>query len=73
MKQIVIFSENNGWHEQRLAEAFGRNGSQTQVVSLRDCGIGYEQSGTGLNIPGFSDTLPDAVFVRAVAAGSLKK
>lgn len=73
MKHIVIFSENNGWHEQRLADAFGRNSSQTQVVSLRDCGIGYEQSRTGLNIPGFADTLPDAVFVRAVAAGSFEE
>ncbi len=73
MKHIVIFSENNGWHEQRLADAFGRNSSQTQVVSLRDCGIGYEQSRTGLNIPGFADVLPDAVFVRAIAAGTFEE
>ncbi len=73
MKQTVIFSDNNGWHEQRLADAFGRNGSQAQVVSLRDCGIGYEQSRTGLNIPGFTDVLPDAVFVRAIAAGTFEE
>ena len=73
MKKIVIFSENNGWHEQRLADAFDHNGSQTQVVSLRDCGIGYEQSRTGLYIPGFADVLPDAVFVRAIAAGTFEE
>lgn len=73
MKKIVIFSENNGWHEQRLADAFGHNGAQAQVVSLRDCGIGYEQSRTGLNIPGFDDVLPDAVFVRAIAAGTFEE
>ena len=73
MKQIIIFSENNGWHEQRLADAFAHNGSQAQVVSLRDCSIGYAQSRTGLNIPGFADVLPDAVFVRAIAAGTFEE
>ena len=73
MKKIVIFSENNGWHEQRLADAFAHSGSQTQVVSLRDCGIGYEQSRTGLDIPGFTDTLPHAAFVRAIAAGTFEE
>ncbi len=73
MKKIVIFSENNGWHEQRLADAFGHSGSQTQVVSVRDCGIGYEQSRTGLYIPGFTDTLPHAAFVRAIAAGTFEE
>ena len=37
MKEIVIFSENDGWHEQRLADAFMHNGAQVQVVSLKDC------------------------------------
>ena len=73
MQQIAIFSENDGWHEQRLADAFNRYGAQTQVMPLRDCRIGFEQSLTGLRIPGFLDTLPDAVFVRAVAAGSFEE
>ena len=73
MKQIVIFSENDGWHEQRLAGAFKRYGAHAQVVSLRDCRIGFEHSQTGLYVPGFTDTLPDAVFVRAVAAGSFEE
>lgn len=73
MKNIVIFSENNGWHEQLLTHAFKRYGARAQVVSLKDCHIGFEQSLTGLYIPGFADTLPDAVFVRAVAAGSFEE
>ena len=73
MENIVIFSENDGWHEQRLADAFNRYGAQTQVISLRDCHFGFGQSLTGLLIPGFVDTLPDAVFVRAVAAGSFEE
>ena len=73
VNNIVIFSENNGWHEQLLTHAFKRYGARTQVVSLKDCHIGFEQSLTGLYIPGFADTLPDAVFVRAVAAGSFEE
>ena len=73
MENIVIFSENDGWHEQRLAHAFNRYGAQTQVISLRDCHIGFGQSLTGLHLPGFVDTLPNAVFVRAVAAGSFEE
>ena len=73
MKQIVIFSENDGWHEQQLANAFRRYGAHAQVVSLKECRIGFENSQTGLYIPGFTDTLPDAVFVRAVAAGSFEE
>ena len=73
MKQIIIFSENDGWHEQRLASAFKRYGAHAQVVSLRDCRIGFEHSLTGLFVPGLNDTLPDAVFVRAVAAGSFEE
>lgn len=73
MNKIVIFSENDGWHEQRLASAFKRYGAHAQVVSLRDCFIGFEHNQTGLYIPGFADILPDAVFVRAVAAGSFEE
>lgn len=73
MKQIIVFSENDGWHEQRLASAFKRYGAHAQAVSLRDCHIGFEHGQTGLYIPGFTDALPDAVFVRAVAAGSFEE
>lgn len=73
MKNIVIFSENNGWHEQRLASAFKRYGARAHVVSLRDCRIGFEHSLTGIDIPDFADILPHAVFVRAVAAGSFEE
>ena len=73
MKQIVIFSENDGWHEQQLAAAFDRNGGRAQVISLGECRIDTGQSPAGLSIPGFTDTLPDAVFVRAIAAGTFEE
>ena len=73
MKQIVIFSENNGWHEQQLADACTARGARAQVVSLAECGFDMESAATGLRIPGFPDTLPDAAFVRAVAAGTFEE
>ncbi len=73
MKQIVIFSENDGWHEQQLAAAFAADGVRTQVLSLTQCRFDSEQSPTGLYIPGFTDTLPDAAFVRAIAAGTFEE
>ncbi len=73
VKNIVIFSENHGWHERQLANAFNRWGGKARVVSLRDCHIGFERGLTGIHIPGFDNTLPDAAFVRAVAAGSFEQ
>ena len=73
MKEIVIFSENDGWHEQRLADAFMHNGARVRVVSLKDCHIGFEQSPAGLYIPGFAGALPGAAFVRAIAAGTFEE
>ena len=73
MKQIAIFSENDGWHEQQLAAAFAARRAQAQVVSLAECGFAIERASSGLCIPGFSDTLPDAAFVRAIAAGAFEE
>ena len=73
MKQIVIFSENDGWHEQRLTAACARHQAAARLASLRDCHISSEQPQTGLVIPGFAAALPDAVFVRAIAAGSFEE
>ena len=73
MKQIVIFSEHNGWHEQQLATAFNHHGARTLVSSLAGCHLDMERSPAGLCIPGFTAALPDAVFVRAVAAGTFEE
>lgn len=73
MKQIVIFSEHDGWHEQQLAAACHRHGAHARVSSLAECRIDVEQSPAGLCIPGFANALPDAVFVRAVAAGTFEE
>lgn len=73
MRNTVIFSENNGWHEQRLAAALQQRGMAAPVVSLSQCRLGFEQHPAGVDIPGFASDLPDAAFVRAVAAGGFEE
>ena len=73
MKRIIIFSENDGWHEQQLAGACAANRARAQTVSLGQCRFDSERAPTGLCIPGFTDTLPDAALVRAIAAGTFEE
>jgi RimK family alpha-L-glutamate ligase len=68
MTRIVIFSDNTGWHEERLQHAFSRRGVDATVVSLTDCTIA-----TGVHIPGFDGVLPEAAFVRAIPDGSFEQ
>lgn len=77
-KSVVIFSDTDGLHEARLAEAFAGYGLHCKRVSLVDCKIHHdtnEHSAAtgGLLIPGFAEQLPDAAFIRAVPAGSFEQ
>src|SRR5690606_1334769 len=67
---IVIFSNNSGWHEERLAGAFARRGVASRVVSLTECRFG--PSNPFIEIPGFT-RLPDAALVRAIPDGSFEQ
>ncbi|MGI9228709.1 MAG: ATP-grasp domain-containing protein [Gammaproteobacteria bacterium] len=73
MRHIVIFSENCGWHEQQLQQAFAAQGLQHSVLSLSDCRLGFEQNLNGIDIPGFDNSLPAAVFVRGIPTGSFEE
>lgn len=71
---IIIFSDNTGWHEERLLQAFARRHASARVVSLCDCGIGHGTGPGGLHIPGYEDArLPDAALVRAVPDGTFEQ
>jgi tetrahydromethanopterin:alpha-L-glutamate ligase len=72
-KHIVIFSDTDGLHEGKLATALARHGVLSSRVSLMDCQINYGSTADGLLIPGFENSLPDAVFVRAIPAGSFEQ
>ncbi|MGA8010784.1 MAG: RimK family alpha-L-glutamate ligase [Thiomonas sp.] len=70
--QIVIFTDDPGWHGRRLRLAFAARGCVTRNVSLRHCAVDLRAPG-GLRIPGFAQALPDAAFVRGVPGGTLEQ
>ena len=73
MRHIVTFSESHGWHEEQLQQAFAAEGLRHSVLSLSECRLGFEQNLTGIDIPGFGDTLPAAAFVRGIPTGSFEE
>lgn len=67
--KVAIFSNNTGWHEERLLRALATRGVTAQVVSVADCRIATDDSDHGLVIPGYEQELPDAALVRAIPDG----
>ena len=71
--KVVIFTNSNGWHEHRLIEAFEKIGTEPILASLADCEFAADGSYGGIQIPGFTQELPAAAFVRGIAAGSFEQ
>jgi RimK family alpha-L-glutamate ligase len=70
--KIPIFTDDPGWHGDRLKEAFIRRGLDAVFVSLQDCVINLFNTKSEIQIPGF-DSLPPAVFVRGVSGGTMQQ
>src|SRR3954463_12986167 len=73
MAEVVIITDDPGWHGKRLQEAFLARAVSTRFVSLRDCGFDLHHPGRHIAIPGCGDALPDGVFVRGVPGGTLEQ
>ncbi len=73
MNQIVIISEDPGWHGEELCAAFQSRNCSVTYVSLKDCRLNFGQGAAPVSIPGFEHDLPDGVFVRAVPGGTLEQ
>ncbi len=73
LKRIVIFTDDPGWHGSELCRAFAKFGCRSDYVSLTECRISTQPNQLPVYIPGFSTSLPDAVFVRGVPGGSLEE
>jgi tetrahydromethanopterin:alpha-L-glutamate ligase len=73
MAEVIIFTDDPGWHGKRLQEGFLARGVSTRFVSLRDCGFDLNHPGRHIAIPGCGDVLPDGVFVRGVPGGTLEQ
>ncbi|KAA0687481.1 RimK family alpha-L-glutamate ligase [Azospirillum brasilense] len=72
-RAALILTERPDWHTPRLVRAIEARGLSCRCVSPRRCGIAVGHTATGLLIPGFEDTLPAGVFVRAVGQGSFEQ
>jgi RimK family alpha-L-glutamate ligase len=70
---IVIFTDDPGWHGEQLRASFARLGFSAQYVSLTQCRFQIQAGFPAIQIPGFSNSLPEAVFVRGVPGGSLQE
>lgn len=73
MPEVVILTDDPGWHGARLRDAFESRGVYTWFASLRDCRFDLHRAGRSVVIPGFEDRLPDGVFVRGVPGGTLEQ
>lgn len=70
--QIPIFTDEAGWHGAQLIQAFKARGVNAHCVPLHACLINMSGQGPAISIPGHT-ALPQAVFVRGVAGGSLQQ
>src|SRR3954466_8260049 len=73
MAEVIVVTDDPGWHGKRLQEAFLARAVNTRFVSLRDCGLDLQHPGRPIAIPGCGDSLPDGVFVRGVPGGTLEQ
>lgn len=76
--RVVIFTNDPGWHGARLREAFESRSAEVSFASLCDCRFELDRQvrdpvNPGVVIPGFEGRLPDGVFVRGVAGGTLEQ
>jgi tetrahydromethanopterin:alpha-L-glutamate ligase len=70
--RIAIAADNIDWHVKELVAAFRRCDAHAIPVKLSACAFDTRRPG-GMVIKGFGDALPDAMFVRAIGAGSFEE
>lgn len=70
--RIAVLTDTVGWQGEALRAAFDRRGIEVAFVSLRQCRFDT-RAPQGLCLPDFEDCLPDGVFVRQVAGGTLEQ
>jgi len=71
--RVAILTDEPGWHGRELQRAFRSLGVQTAFASLSDCRLELEGLQARVHVPGFDAQPPDAVFVRAIEAGSFEQ
>jgi RimK family alpha-L-glutamate ligase len=69
--QIALAVDRFDWHARALTAAFARAGARAVPIRLSGCGFDTRRP-SGLVLPGFGARLPDAVFARAIGAGTFE-
>lgn len=72
IQQILIFTDDAGWHGEQLKQAFAVRDVEAVFVSLQDCAIDLSGNQPHINIPDVNE-LPKAAFVRGIAGGTLQQ
>lgn len=72
LRRIAIITDDPGWHGKQLCRAFAARDCHAEYVSLTECRIDTSNP-LLVMVPGFTASLPDAVFVRGVPGGSLEE
>lgn len=73
MGRIAIFTDEPGWHGKELRRAFASRGYGSDYISLTECRLQLTEFDLPILIPGFEQSLPDAIFVRGIPGGSLEE
>jgi len=71
--RVAIMTDETGWHTRQLLRALRERGCTGRCIDLSQCRIATPQAWHGLVLPGFGNTLPDAVIVRGIAGGSFEQ
>jgi len=71
--RVAIMADETGWHTRQLLRALRERGCTGRCIDLAQCRIATTHAWHGLVLPGFGTTLPDAVLVRGIAAGTFEQ
>ena len=70
--RLALVVDQPEWHSRALVQAFAEFGAAAVPVRLAACAFDTTRP-SGLEIPGFPESLPDAVLVRAIGGGSFEE
>ncbi|HFD11018.1 MAG TPA: RimK family alpha-L-glutamate ligase [Crenotrichaceae bacterium] len=71
--RVAIITDDPGWHGRCLSDALCSRGYASSMVSLTECAYRLDDGVCTIDIPGFYPQLPDGVFVRGIAGGTLEQ
>lgn len=70
--RVAILVDAPEWHARALIDGFAKFGAAATALRLADCAFDTERE-SGLHLPQFGGSLPDAVLVRAIGGGSFEE